>query len=154
MKSRRKIDPARKHVPVPETGSQTPDGQIESFLAGVQRLDCRPVRDARGDEVGHYAQSVEGGLRELMAAEQGHHSHEAIIANQRVPRERDHTLAPGPLLIADARVADDLVGQVGLAIPGDQANLELPHGYPTVRTVKVDVHSRASLELEDVLSLV
>src|SRR5271157_5728089 len=154
LEARRKVDPARKHVPVPETGSRTPEGQVESFLAGVQRLHCCKVRDARGDDVGHGAQSVQGGSREFMAAEQGHHSLDAISADQRVPRECDHPLAPGPLLIAKTRVADDLVDQVGLAIPGDQADLELPHGYPAVRAVKVGVNPRAGLELEDVLSLV
>ena len=50
----------------------------------------------------------------------------------------------------DAWVADDLIGQVGLSLLGDQADLELADRHSGMGTVQVGVQARAGLEFEDV----
>src|SRR5262249_7079391 len=82
------------------------------------------------------------------------HTHQTVAVNQRITGERNHSFAPGPFLIANARVIDNVVGQVRRLFLGDQPDLEFAHGYAGVRAVNVSVHSRAGLEFEHLLSFV
>ena len=86
-----------------------------------------------------------------MPGEQGDHADEPILHDQRIAREGDHALPLRPLLVGDARVADDGVGQVRRALLGDQADLEPADGDAPVRAVQVRVLSRAGPQHQHVL---
>ena len=99
--------------------------------------------DAQRNVLRGRAHFPEHRLRQGVACEHGHDPQQAVVDDQRIAGERHHSLALGPLLISHARVADDGIGQVRLALLGDQSDLELADGDPAMGTVKVRVHSAA-----------
>ena len=83
-----------------------------------------------------------------MAGEHGHDAEHPLLHHQGVAGERHHPLAPRPLLVVDLRIAHDLVGDMGTALLGDHADLELSERHPAVRPVDMRVHAGAGLQLQ------
>ncbi|MEY4575577.1 MAG: hypothetical protein RL701_280 [Pseudomonadota bacterium] len=65
-----------------------------------------------------------------------------------ITHESDHALAARPGLIADARIAHDLIRDVGRTLRRDLADLELPHGNAPMRAVDVRIQTRTRLQFE------
>ncbi len=110
-----------------------------------QRLLGPAPLDALRDDVRHRRERFERVVGECAAREHSQHADQPVPDEQRVARERHHPLAPRPLLVAHARVADHRVRQVRSALGRDEPYLEPAHGHPPVRAVRVRVHPRARL---------
>src|SRR3977135_1957102 len=89
-----------------------------------------------------------------MACEERHDTEDTGTHNQRVSGKRHHPFLPRPLLIAHFRIADDGVGQVRLAIPGDAPNLELSKRDLSMRAVQMRIEASTRLQFEHVFALV
>src|SRR3989442_1262730 len=76
----------------------------------------------------------------VRAAAHGHDAGGPVLPLQGVAGERHHPLAYCPLLGVDQRIAHHLVGQVGTALPGDQADLGLSQAHAAVWPVDMGVH--------------
>ncbi len=83
-----------------------------------------------------------------MSGEQGHDPDELAPHDQRVSGEGHHPLTPGPRVVAHLGVVLDVVGQVGLPLLGDPADLELADGHPAVRAVQVRVQPLAGPQFQ------
>ena len=113
------------------------NSSLARFAASAASLACRSssslplALDAQGDHVGDRSQRLK-------------HGHPAAVCgrtwpatpisrsldDQRVARESDQALAPGPVRVTDARIVEDLVGQERPAVAGDLPDLGLADRGP------------------------
>ena len=105
--------------------------------------------DALGDPIRHRSQHLEGRRRERSAGERRHDPHHTTLDDQRVAGEADHPFPPSPFAVTDPLVVEDVVGQVGTALPGDEADLERADRHARVGPVEVGVDARTGLQLQD-----
>src|SRR6266566_2936211 len=113
-------------------------GLPERFLGTLALHPDRQGARDRHQRLGHE-------LGKGVAGEHGHDAEDPVLRHQGVAGERHHPLAYCPLLVVDQRIANDLVGQVGTALLGDQADLVLSQGHPAVWPVDMRVHPGARL---------
>ena len=68
---------------------------------------------------------VERGCGKRLACEQGHRAHKPLLDDQRIAGKSHQSLPCCPLMIAEAGISQDRIGQMGLPLLGNQADLEL-----------------------------
>jgi CheY-like chemotaxis protein len=78
-----------------------------------------------------------GGVRQRLPREHGEDADELFLDYQRVTGKRDHSLALCPFRIGEPRIFEHCIRQVGLPLFGNEADLEFPHGDPSVRLRQV-----------------
>ena len=66
--------------------------------------------DACCNATRHYCERIECHLRERLTRKECHDSHGPAFHDEWMPRERHHSFARRPFLVAHARIADNLVG--------------------------------------------
>src|SRR5215813_11173753 len=120
----------------------------ELFLARAQRLFGPFPLDALCDRSRDSGDSFDRVFAQWMTREHRHHPDDPILNQQRIAREGHHSFLSRPLRVADARVITHVVGQMRLALFGDQANLEFPDGHAGVPAIQVRIHSCAGLQFQ------
>jgi hypothetical protein len=95
--------------------------------------------DAQRDDIGDRNQGLQRVIREPVTREQGHDAREPPIYDERLAREGGHPLPPGPLPVAHAGIIRDVVGEMGLPLLGDQADLEGTDRNPAMVAIQVGV---------------
>lgn len=110
--------------------------------------------DREGNLRRDVAERLQGLVSERSSREQRHHADQSLAHDQGVSRERDHALASRPRLVADSRVVEDRVGQVGGALGRDQTDLVHADRDAAVRAVEVRVQAGARTQHESVVRAV
>src|SRR4029453_15470357 len=101
-------------------------------FAFANRL-LRPLAlDPLRDRAGHRCERVENRFRKWATREQPHHSDQPILDHQRVSGEGDHSVRLCPTLIIDTWIVHDVIGQMGLLLPGNPADLQVSDRDPAV----------------------
>ena len=89
-----------------------------------------------------------------MACEDRHDSKQVVVHDQGIAAEGHHPLPLCPVLVIDTGVAEDAIGEVGRALLGDEADLELTDFHPAMGPVEVRIHAGAGLQLQDLLLVI
>ena len=129
-----------------------PVGRLRRLLGLPQLLLLNLAFDPQGDHIRHRPERLEYGLRERPSGEDGQDPSQAGFHDQGVTRESDHPLTPGPHRVAEAWVAEEVVGQVRPAFLSNPPDLEMADRDPAVGAVDVGVQSGAGLQHQDVLT--
>src|SRR5262249_43549949 len=97
------------------------------------QLLLRPLSlDPLRDRVGNRCERVENRFRKCVTREQRHHSDQPILDNQWVAGEGNHSVILCPALIMHAWIVDNIIGEMRFLLPGNQADLQVSNGNPTV----------------------
>src|SRR5262245_14871876 len=97
------------------------------------QLLLRPLAlDPLRDRVGNRCERAETGLRKWMTREHRHHADHPILDNQRVSGEGNHSVILCPALIMQAWIVYDVIGEMRLLLPGNQADLQVSDVDPAV----------------------
>src|SRR5579859_6795348 len=85
-----------------------------------------------------------------MTRKECHNSYNLALHHEWVSSECNHSFSFCPVLIANPRVANYLIGQMRFALQCDESDFELADWYTGMSPVDVSVHAGASLEFQHV----
>jgi hypothetical protein len=74
--------------------------------------------------------------------------------NQRIACKGNYAFPFRPVFIADVRIIDEIVCQMGDALLSDNADFKFADRYTAMRTVDTGIHPGACLKFQDMLFLI
>src|SRR4029077_10750779 len=113
------------------------------FFLGLLSLDALP------DRVGYRSQRFRRGLTDGCSREYRQNAHPLAAREQGKSGKSHHALDASPVTVAQMRIVDDVVRDIGCSLLGDAADVQVADRNETMRTIDVRVHSCAGFELEE-----
>src|SRR5262249_22494338 len=103
--------------------------------------------DALCDAISNEGQGLQRTLGKRLPGEHSHNPYSPVLDHERVTGKGLHLFSPGPIVVTDARIVLDIIGQKRFSFLRDQADLKMANRDSAESTIQTGVHPCACFQL-------